>query len=223
MDVFIEPSSPAESVASAGEDFLLALYAASKDTLTLNKHRHHCFLKAVAKCPIHSKIKLEALPPTSEAARQHSLRTYHQVQHWLGNELPPGEWGWDLVNGQFHPVLTRQPPAPPELLRLISCNCKCGCERACGCRKAGLRCSVLCGQCRGSGCANSDIPEVDEDSNHLMNEDNDHERSDDSSNEDEDVRSTPEQMPPPIDQNSGASSSDTAIPLRTRKRKLVTE
>jgi len=59
------------------------------------------------------------------------------VQQWL-EELPPTEWGWELLNEQLQPVLTRQPPAPEKLLSLISCNCKSGCERSCGCKKSGL-------------------------------------------------------------------------------------
>ena len=179
--------------ASAGEEFLLALYGAPKTTLSLNQHRHHCFMKAVAKCPSHSKIQLAALPPTSAAAKEHSLRVYHQVQHWLGCDLPQTDWGWDLVNGNLHPVLTRQPPAPDSLLNLITCNCKCGYERGCGCKKAGLKCSLLCGNCRGSGCSNSETPEEvsdddsDDHTNVLQQENEDPSdltQSDDSSDED---------------------------------------
>ena len=162
VDVFNDPSSSECSVTSAGEEFLLALYGAPKTTSSLNKHRYHCFMKAVAKCPIHTKLQLASLPPTSAAAKEHSKRVYNQVQQWLGCSLPPTEWGWDLVNGQLHPTLTRKPPAPDTLLNLISCNCKTGCERGCGCRKAGIHCSPLCGQCRGGGCSNSEMPETDE-------------------------------------------------------------
>jgi len=56
-------------------------------------HRHKRILKAVARCPVPNKILLVALPPTSAAAREHSFRVYHQMQQWLGVELPPTEWG----------------------------------------------------------------------------------------------------------------------------------
>jgi hypothetical protein len=87
-------------------------------------------MKAVASCPIHNKIQLAALPPTSASANEHSFRVYHQVQQWLGVELPPTKWGWELTDGQLQPLFTRQPPAPEKLLSLISCNCKSGCERS---------------------------------------------------------------------------------------------
>ena len=82
--------------------------------------------------------------------------------------LPPGEYGWDLVNGQLQPVLTCQPPAPDNLLNLISCNCKAGCEQGCGCRKAGIQCLLLCGHCRGSGCNNYTKPEADEEADYGL-------------------------------------------------------
>jgi len=117
-------------------------------------------MKSVANCPVQNKIQLTALPPTSAAAREHSFRVYHQVQQWLGVELPPTEWGWEVINGQLQPVFTRQPPAPEKQLTLISCNCKSGCEWSCGCKKSGLFCTILCGHCHGNGCSNSETPVI---------------------------------------------------------------
>jgi len=37
--------------------------------------------------------KLNLLPPTFEAAQQHLIRVYYQVQKWLCNELNPLDWG----------------------------------------------------------------------------------------------------------------------------------
>jgi len=47
----------------------------------MNKHRYHCFMKAVTKCPIHTQLQLASLPSTSVAAREYSLLIYHQVLH----------------------------------------------------------------------------------------------------------------------------------------------
>jgi hypothetical protein len=160
VNVFNDPTSSPDSVYSAGEHFLLALYGAPKSTTSLNDHRHKRFMKAVANCPVQNQMQLAALPPTSAAAKEHSFRVYHQVQQWLGVELEPTQLGWQLKNGNLQPVLTRQAPAPEKLLTLISCNCKSGCEQSCGCKKAGLICTVLCGHCHGNGCSNSDSPIV---------------------------------------------------------------
>ena len=97
------------------------------------KHTHTPLLhEAVATCP----IQLGALTPTSLAAREHSWHVYHQVHSWIGNDPLPSDLGWYLVNGQLCPVLSRLTPAPDALLNLISWNCKFGCERGYGCRRA---------------------------------------------------------------------------------------
>ena len=54
------------------------------------------------------------------------------------------------------PISTTIPPAPDELLHLVTCNCKGGCARRCDCKNAGYSCSVMCGQCRGTSCGNTD-------------------------------------------------------------------
>ena len=131
-EVLLDSSSTPDAVALAAEEILLALYGAICTTLSLNTHIRHCFMKAVATC----QIQLGTLPPTSAAAREHSWHVYHQVQSWLGNDPLPSDLGWDLVNGQLRPVLSRLTPAPDALLNLISCNCKCGCGRGYGCRRA---------------------------------------------------------------------------------------
>ena len=112
VEVFNNQSSLQSEVQKAGEKFLLALYGAPKTILSLNELRYHCFMKAVAKCPIHDQLQLASFPPTSAAAKEHSLRVYHQMQHWLGFDLLPSDWGWKMVNGALHPVLTHKPPAP---------------------------------------------------------------------------------------------------------------
>ena len=53
---FYESNASTDSVTAAGEKFLLALYGATKNVLSLNQLRHHLFVKAVAKCPSHSNI-----------------------------------------------------------------------------------------------------------------------------------------------------------------------
>lgn len=84
-DIFNSPSSSREAVAAAGNKIFLALYNAPRKQTSLNMHRYNAFTKSVS----NAKPDLSALPPTEGAARQHAFRVYHQIQFWLGNELPP--------------------------------------------------------------------------------------------------------------------------------------
>ena len=56
----------------------------------LNELQYQMFVKAATE----TKCNLARLPPTRDAARLHDMRTYHQVQTWLGEEKDPLEWGW---------------------------------------------------------------------------------------------------------------------------------
>lgn len=87
----------------------------------------------------------------------------------MGKDLEPQEWGWILQNETLEPITTLLPPAPEELLNTIFCNCKKGCGSSCGCRKVGLQCSLVCGQCNGQACLNaSSYPiDVDEESEYA--------------------------------------------------------
>lgn len=159
--VFNNPKADPSAVADAGKHFLLAMFGA-KDTEDLDFFRYQCYLQAIAKQPIHSLFKLAALPPTSAASRQHSFRTYHQVQQWLSEKKNPLEWGWKKIGEHLRPVTTTHPAAPQELLSLIVCACKDECVRNCECRKSGLNCSSMCSNCAGLGCNNRDINIIDE-------------------------------------------------------------
>ncbi|KAK3910373.1 Putative pyruvate, phosphate dikinase regulatory protein [Frankliniella fusca] len=104
-----------------------------------------------------SFVLLADLPPTSDRARQHSLRVYLTVQDWLGNSLDPTQWGWYRGERSLHPVPSKLSPAPQELLHLIAGNFKAGCRAGsgCSCRKAELPCTPACGKCRGERCSNT--------------------------------------------------------------------
>ena len=108
-----------------GESVLQCLYKADTreglDSLRLSK-----FTEKVAKS--FSFVDPKELPPTSDAARYHSLRVFLQIQQWKGNEegMNPTDWGWEVVGGLLKPLKTNKPPAPDSLLRVIRCNCKKG-------------------------------------------------------------------------------------------------
>ena len=135
------PQAAKKDLISAGEKFLLHLYGAS-DFTSLDAFRYYAYTRAIAKKSVKDSFNLATLPPTSAAAKQHILRNYLQVQQWIGNELEPTDWGWRVYMDTLIPVPTDQPPAPERLLNLVSCKCKTGCSRGCGCHWVGVLCST---------------------------------------------------------------------------------
>ncbi|GBL71845.1 hypothetical protein AVEN_129692-1, partial [Araneus ventricosus] len=142
---FLNPQATTEQVTEAEENVLVALYGGDPATQNLDELRYHSFVKAAAK----TKFNLARLPPTTDAAQLHAMRSYHQVQTWLGNEKDPLKWGWMHTPSGLFPKKSEKDPAPESLLQCISCTCKKGCTNACGRRKAGLHCSLLCKHCIG--------------------------------------------------------------------------
>lgn len=68
-----------------------------------------------------------------------------------GIPCSPIGFGWEAVGTSLEPIRTSRAPAPEDLLALISCGCKTGCKRGCGCVKHGLKCSRICTHCAGTG------------------------------------------------------------------------
>lgn len=102
-----------------------------------------------------NKFKLESLPPTSGAAKQHILRVYYQLQVWIGNNsIKANNYGWQKTDNGLQPIHTLEPLYPAEILTKISCTCAGNCSNKCGCRKHGLKCSKLCVNCHGDTCEN---------------------------------------------------------------------
>jgi len=88
LDTFTTAASSHEEVKIAGESFILKPYGASKFQ-SLDEYRHI----AIGQSSLSTSFQLESLPSTSTAAKQHSYCTYLTVQQWMGNTLPPTEWG----------------------------------------------------------------------------------------------------------------------------------
>ena len=67
------------------------------------------------------------LSPSLRAAFFHGLRVYHQLKVWQSlsdTDVEPLEWGWEMKDGLFMPIMTDEPPGPQDLLRAICCSCK---------------------------------------------------------------------------------------------------
>lgn len=154
--VFLMPNRTHGQIEDVGHQTLAVLYGCIPGTL-LDFERATRFSSKVVTKSTH--LPPERLPPTSDAAKYHSYRVYHQVQTWVGNRMDPTKWGWVISKGQrgdvLKPVRMDQDAAPPSLLKLIKCNCGGKCDRnTCSCRKHGLPCTLACGQCKGITCTN---------------------------------------------------------------------
>ena len=162
-EVFNLPSASIEEISAAGEQVLVTMYN-GKPGESLDFIRYKSFCEKVATSKSH--IQPQTLPPTSAAAKFHSLRVYYQILQWkgTGDRFLPKEWGWRESEKRLVPITTDLMPAPDDLLRIIRCNCQtdCGTMR-CTCRKHAIRCSIVCGNCKGSGCMNSSPNEDDSD------------------------------------------------------------
>ncbi|GBM71637.1 hypothetical protein AVEN_255521-1 [Araneus ventricosus] len=154
--VFFNSEATIDQVAKAGETFLIHLYGGNPRTSAcdLNHLRYTLFTQSATKV----RSTLAPLSPTVDAAQFHALRSYLQIQKWLGHVKNPLEWGWVPTRFGLSPHKMERDAAPESFLKIISCNCKKGCKNACGCRKAGLICSSLCTCSLGEACENvSDI------------------------------------------------------------------
>ena len=65
-------------------------------------------------------------------------------------ELEATDWGWEEQDNKLIPIMTDMPPAPQSLLERCASN-------RCTCRKHGLECCPMCGECKGTSCLNSPV------------------------------------------------------------------
>jgi len=165
--VFSAAGQVAKDIIAAGEKALLSLYGNANEE-ELNRLRYKRFCDKVANST--SYVEPLNLPPTSAAARFHSLRVYYQMMEWKGTaiDMKPEDWGWHVLDGRYLPIQTDQPAGPSELLDIICCRCKEDCStRKCTCRKYDLPCTAVCRVCRGTCCTNSQKPDFTDELDEL--------------------------------------------------------
>ena len=116
--VFSLMSASQADIVTAGEKALVCLYnGKSEEGLDVLRYKRFCE-KVATKT---SHVQSQSLPPTSAAARYHSLRVYLQVQQWkgVGEALLLEEWGWKATDGRVDPLMTDLPAAADSLLHII--------------------------------------------------------------------------------------------------------
>ena len=89
------------------------MYSEAKKCGNLNSLRLVLFKKQIQKSGlIQKKVDPRRSPPSAAAAGNHSLRVYHQIHEWLGDNLDLLEYGWKISDGEITPVTTDLPLAP---------------------------------------------------------------------------------------------------------------
>lgn len=186
LETFLSNSSTKPQIQEAGQVLVAHRYNTKPP---LNAARKKLYEKKAGDKKTFKQVNLATLPPTEDACNLHSLRAYHQIQEWLGNSLPPLEYGWKNIGEELHPIPTTLEPAPKSLIELQTCGCatsKCA-TKQCSCLKAGKYCSDSC-QC--VECLNQpaevqpDNISLDDSLLDVTTEDEDDESQEDDSDED---------------------------------------
>ena len=92
-EVFNLPSASIEEISAAGEQVLVTMHNGKPgESLDFIQYKSFCEKVATSK----SHIQPQTLPPTSAAAKFHSLRVYYQILQCkgTGDRFLPEEWGW---------------------------------------------------------------------------------------------------------------------------------
>ena len=148
-----EETATLEDLLKTGQMFFAALYGQSKCT-SLNVVRYMIYTKKKGKPPL-----VKSLPPTDKNLLLHMLRAHHQTMLWKAadKQVAPAiditDFVWEMLNSIPSPVIASGPPAPPELMKVISCQCRAAdkaCAQGnCSCFAASLSCMTYC-RCAGS-------------------------------------------------------------------------
>ena len=113
-----------EDMLKTGQTFFAALYGQSKSA-SLNVVRYTIYTKKKGKPPL-----VKALPPTDKNLLLHMLRAHNQTMLWKAadKQVAPAivitDFGWEMLNSIPSPVFASGLPAPPELMKVISCQCR---------------------------------------------------------------------------------------------------
>lgn len=210
--IFYKKDADKQDVSKNGFQLIKSIYKCKQENVTLNKLRFHNYQAATIK----SSFKLEKLPPTEDAAKQHCYRAYFQLQTWLGNTLDATDWGWKKHQLGVMPKVCEQDLVPEVLLKTIFCKCETGCiSKKCSCRKHGLKCTNLCTNCHhAENCCNiekqifdsiSDSEDVIDEEPYIPGRNIRIEEEDDGVNDD------------PTDSESVVESDDDEVPAKKQK------
>ena len=107
-----------------GQNFFAALYGQPKCS-SMNTARYIIYTKKKDKPPL-----VKSLPPTDKNLLLHMLRAHCQALLWKAADkqnapsLCITEFGCVWLNDNPSPVTASGPPAPPDLMKIVSCQCR---------------------------------------------------------------------------------------------------
>ena len=105
-----------------GQNFFAALYGQPKCS-SMNTARYRIYTKKKGKPPLG-----KSLPPTDKNLLLHMLRAHCLALLWKAADkqnapsLCIAEFGWVWLNNVPSPVKASGPPAPPDLMKIVSCQ-----------------------------------------------------------------------------------------------------
>jgi len=142
-----------EDISKSAEKFICHLYGVP-EAQTCDEARVKLFCRGRPQ---------ESLPPTSDAAQFHIMRSHYQASVWINAHTPcpilpeVTDMGWERKDGHLSPKLTSLPPIPKACSEIIACGCSKDClSKLCSCRKMHLPCIETC-KCHvhGDECRNT--------------------------------------------------------------------
>ena len=117
------------------EMFVVKLYGVQEECVKSIDETHFHLL-------LHKGKNFDNSPPSSDANKQHILRTAYQTGLIWGNslikripEVSPTEWGWCQTSPKapLIPRYTTKPTINRHLPELVTCGCKKDCKSPCAC------------------------------------------------------------------------------------------
>ncbi|KAJ8685596.1 hypothetical protein QAD02_021389 [Eretmocerus hayati] len=187
---FNQENASVDTLVKNGTKIMARLYDPQGETDDLDEMRYKYFKSKTTKL----SFKLETLPPTRKATKQHILRTFLQIQLWHGNStITAKDFGWfEYMTPTgvrcLKPVYVEDNiMIPPTLMQQIFCGCETGCsKKICKCVRLGVPCTDLCKNCHGTDCQNvpyfnlevpTDDLNVDQDTVEILNDSQLHDES----------------------------------------------
>jgi hypothetical protein len=150
-----------KDLADLGKDPVLPIHAktaAFKFVGLLYGHHNCTSLNALRSSQVlfKKRVRPRKLPPTNDSFVLHLLRCIYQLFVWRSSlkaiipPLDPLDFGYlkDEKTGMYKPQLMTQPPAAPELLSDLVCNCSNLCSDDCVCSGNEQPCTIAC-SCKG--------------------------------------------------------------------------